>query len=79
VQPTYTELARRMRVEGVVVVEAIIDRSGQVTAVRVLEGLSAGLDESAMKAVRQWRFTPAVMNDRPVPVYFRLTVQFDIH
>jgi protein TonB len=79
VQPTYTELARRMRIEGLVVLEAIIDRTGHVTDVRVLKGLPAGLDQSAMTAVQQWRFAPATMNRRPVPVYFRLTVRFEIH
>jgi periplasmic protein TonB len=78
VQPRYTEQARVRRVQGVVVVEAIIDRAGRVTDVRILKGLPAGLDEASMAAVRQWRFRPAVLADRPVAVYFRLTVRFEM-
>lgn len=74
--PQYTEVARKARVQGIVVLEAIIDRNGQVTDVRVLKGLPMGLSESAMEAVRKWRFKPGNLNGRPVPVIFNLTVNF---
>ncbi|HKI00638.1 MAG TPA: TonB family protein, partial [Thermoanaerobaculia bacterium] len=78
VQPRYTEAARRAGVQGSVIVEAIIDEKGNVDNVRVLRGLPMGLDKSAIEAIQQWRFTPATMSNRPVKVYFTLTVNFTI-
>lgn len=78
VQPRYTELARRAGIQGTVIVEAVIDQKGHVTNVRVLRGLPMGLDRAAVEAIQQWRFTPALLADRPVTVYFTLTVNFSI-
>ena len=78
VQPAYTEIARRARIQGIVVVETIIDTRGQVTDVRVLKSLPMGLSESAVEAVKQWRFKPAMLDQRPVSVYFTLTVKFEL-
>jgi periplasmic protein TonB len=75
-QPAYTELARKARIQGVVIVEAVIDKEGKVTNVRVLKGLPMGLDQSAVDAVKSWRFRPATLNGRPVSVYYSLTVNF---
>ena len=74
--PAYTELARKARIQGVVIVEAIIDKEGKVTNVRVLKGLPMGLDQAAVDAVKSWRFRPATLNGRPVSVYYSLTVNF---
>jgi len=74
--PLYTELARRARIEGQVVLRAVIDESGAVTDLRVLAGLPLGLTESALTAVREWRFSPATRKGRPVAVYYELTVNF---
>ncbi len=76
--PLYPESARRARLQGTVVVEAIIDRNGEVTDVRVLKGMPGGLDRAAIEAVSDWRFTPATRQGEPVPVVFRLTVQFSL-
>jgi protein TonB len=78
VQPRYTELARRAGIQGTVIVEAVIDQKGQVTNVRVLRGLPMGLDRAAVEAIQQWRFKPALLDDRPVKVFFTLTVNFSI-
>jgi len=78
VTPLYTEEARRARIEGVVIVRATIDRTGRVTDVQVLKPLPLGLDRSAVAAVQQWRFRPATLNGRPVPVFFQLSVKFNI-
>jgi protein TonB len=74
--PRYTEIARRARIEGVVIVEAVIDKTGKVTGVVVLKTLPMGLDQSAVEAVRRWRFEPATLNGRPVAVLYNLTVNF---
>ena len=76
--PQYTEIARKARIQGVVIVQAIIDEQGNVTNVQVLKGLPMGLSESAVEAVKQWKFKPATLNDRPVAVYFNLTVNFQL-
>jgi len=78
VQPRYTETARRANVQGVVVVEAVIDEQGRVTDVRVLRGLPMGLDRAAIEAIQQWKFSPAMMQERPVKVYFTLTANFTL-
>jgi protein TonB len=74
--PTYTEPARRARVEGIVIIEAIIDQNGNVTDARVLKGLRLGLDDAALSAVKRWKFQPGTLNGTAVPVYYNLTVTF---
>ena len=74
--PQYTEIARKARIQGVVIVEAIIDKQGNVTNVKVLKGLPMGLDQAAADAVRRWKFEPATLNGKPVAVIYNLTVNF---
>ena len=74
--PQYTEIARKARVQGVVIVEAIIDKQGNVTNVKVLKGLPMGLDSAAADAVKKWKFEPATLNGKPVAVIYNLTVNF---
>ena len=76
IDPQYTEVARKARVEGIVIIEAIIDRNGNVTDARVLKPLALGLDTAALDAVRRWKFTPGTLNGQPVPVIYNLTVNF---
>ncbi|HSN68746.1 MAG TPA: energy transducer TonB [Thermoanaerobaculia bacterium] len=76
VEPDYTEEARKSRLQGIVIIEAIIDINGNVTDARVLKGLAGGLDASALAAVRQWRFRPGTLDGDPVPVIFDLMVRF---
>ena len=77
-QPQYTEDARRARIQGVVILEATINRAGEVVNVRVLKGLPMGLDQSAVETARQWRFKPATENGQPVAVFFNLLVNFSL-
>ncbi len=76
--PVYPEAARQARIEGVVVLQAVIDTVGQVVQLRVLKGLPSGLSESALDAVRQWRFRPATLEGRPVAVRYLVTVSFSV-
>lgn len=77
-RPEYTELARQARIQGVVVVQAIIDEEGWVTKVKVSKGLPMGLTEEALKAVCRWRFEPATIDGEPVSVDSTLALNFGL-
>lgn len=76
VRPTYTEEARRARIEGRVVLELSIDENGMVSATRVIDGLGYGLDEAAQSAAKNLRFAAAVQDGRPVASRFILAMRF---
>jgi protein TonB len=78
VAPEYPEIARRAGVQGTVVLEAILDATGRVESVRVLRS-QALLDEAAIRAVRQWRYSPTELNGVPVPVLMTITVNFNLN
>lgn len=75
-QPAYNEVARRARIQGIVILEAVIDKQGNVERVKVIRGLPMGLTESAVDAVKKWKFRPGTLNGQPVDVIFNLTVNF---
>jgi len=77
VAPVYPALAQQVRKEGVVILETVIDANGGVESVRVLRSV-AMLDQAAVDAVRQWRFTPAMLNGQAVPVVMTVTVNFTL-
>ena len=77
VAPIYPEIARQARAQGAVVLEAILDATGRVESVRVM-GSQPLLDEAAVRAVRQWRYTPTELNGVPVPVLMTITVRFSL-
>jgi TonB family protein len=78
VDPTYTDEARKERIAGIVILEALLGEDGAVRDVKVLKGLPFGLDQAAADAVRQWTFLPAMKDGKPVPVVFNLTVNFKL-
>jgi protein TonB len=78
VKPDYTDAARKAHINGVVVVEAVVNKQGEVEQVKVLKGLPMGLSEQAAEAVKRWRFTPGTLNGQPVDVIFSLTVNFTL-
>jgi TonB family protein len=59
-----------------VVLEIVVRSDGRVGAVRILQGLGAGLDQRAVEAVRQWRFSPARRQGTPVDVMVEVAVEF---
>jgi protein TonB len=77
VAPVYPPLARAARVEGLVILEAVIAEDGSVRDVRLLRSVPL-LDAAAVEAVRQWRFTPTLLNRQPVPVVMTITVAFTL-
>jgi len=78
-QPDYTPEASKAKLEGVVVLRIMIDDSGNVTDVRELSTpLGNGLDESAIKTVRTWRFKPATRNGKPIAVRTTVEISFSM-
>jgi protein TonB len=75
VAPVYPSMAKQARVEGTVILEATISPQGRVTDVKVLRGIPL-LDNSAMDAVKQWHYSPTLLNGTPVPVVMTVTVNF---
>jgi TonB family protein len=77
VKPEYSESARAAKAQGIVVLEAQIELDGRVCNPRVLRSIPL-LDQSAIDAVLQWRFTPAKLNGAAVPVITTMTVNFTL-
>jgi TonB family protein len=78
VDPAYPQDLMHDRVEGVVVLYAIIRSDGSVDGVRVLEGVDERLDENARKALQQWRFRPGTKNGQPVDIEAVVRVPFRV-
>lgn len=78
VDPEYPEAARRARVQGAVIIEALIDRDGTVRETRLARNTthSDACAESALRAVRSWRYRPAQLDGRPVAVYLTVVIGF---
>ena len=66
VDPEYSEDARKAKLQGVVMVRAVIDARGQVQNISVAQGLGLGLDERAIAAVQKWKFRAGTRNGQPV-------------
>ena len=78
VAPAYPSIARSARVSGIVILDATIAEDGSVQDVRVLRSIRL-LDDAAVDAVRQWRFTPTLLNGQPVRVLMTVTVSFALN
>jgi protein TonB len=77
VAPVYPVIAQQARIEGMVIIEAIIGVDGRVQQTRVLKSRPL-LDDAAVEAVKQWIFTPTLLNGVPVPVKMTVTVNFQL-
>jgi protein TonB len=77
VAPVYPPIAQSARVQGVVILETLIGADGRVEDARVLRSIPL-LDQAALDAVKQWEFTPTLLNGTPVPVIMTMTVQFSL-
>jgi TonB family protein len=75
VKPVYPAAAKSARVAGTVIIEATIGANGKVLNAKVLRSV-AGLDQAALDAVKQWEYTPTLLNGAPVPVVMTVTVNF---
>jgi protein TonB len=78
VQPVYPQIAQSARVQGIVILEATIGVNGKVQDVKVLRSVPL-LDQAAIDAVRQWEYTPTLLNNVPTAVIMTVTVTFNLN
>ena len=77
VEPEFSSSSKEAFVDGVVKIETVVTVEGLPSELKILTGLNAEEDKTAMEAVRQWRFRPGTKGDEPVKV--RVTVEVDFH
>ena len=77
VSPAYPPDALAQGIQGVVILEARLEADGTVSRTRILRSIPA-LDDAAEDAVRQWQFTPTLLNGQPSPVVMTVTVNFTL-
>jgi protein TonB len=75
ISPVYPALARNQHVSGDVRVDALIDANGRVTTMKVISGPTL-LHQAAMDALRQWKYQPATLDGKQVPMHLAVTLQF---
>jgi len=78
VPPVYPDIARNNHIEGLVILEAVINEAGVVERIKVLRSHTL-LDSAAIEAVKQWRYTPTLLNGTPVSVLMTITVNFKLN
>ena len=75
VPPAYPAMAKAQHVSGGVTIDALVDASGRVTKMKVLSGPTL-LEQAAMDALRQWKYEPATLDGKAVPMHLTVTIQF---
>jgi TonB family protein len=78
VEPEYSEEARKARYQGTVVLEAVVRKDGKVDVLQLVRRLGFGLDDNAIRALKQWRFRPAMKNGVPVDATLNIEVRFNL-
>jgi TonB family protein len=78
VRADYTEDARQRGLSGEVVLEIVVRRDGTVGDIRIMQGLAGGLNDRAVQAVRQWKFSPAQRQGVAVDVIVEVAVEFKL-
>jgi periplasmic protein TonB len=78
VEPEFTERARKAKAAGVVLVNLKVDQEGRPQDVHVVRGIGNGLDKKAVEAVKQYKFKPAMKDDKPVEEALNIEINFQI-
>jgi periplasmic protein TonB len=78
VEPAYSEEARKARYQGTVVLSAIVRKDGALEVLKVIRGVGLGLDENAIRALKQWKFRPGEKDGNPVDVALYVEVNFSL-
>jgi TonB family protein len=77
--PPFTELARREKIQGTVILRLGVDATGTPTNIRIVIPIGGGLDEQARRSVQTWRFSPAEKDGKPVPTEIAVEVNFHLY
>ena len=77
--PSYTEIAKKIGLQGVTVLQVVINEKGDASKFLIVRPLGAGLDDAAVDAVRGWKFTPAEKAGTPVSVQVNIEVNFRLY
>lgn len=77
IEPMYPPLAREARISGTVVIDCVIDANGDVTQLKLVSGHPLLL-QAAFAAVKQWKYSPTLLNGKPVPVEMHVYVTFQL-
>lgn len=77
--PDYPEIAEMAKIEGTVVVRALVGKDGKVKRVVLAKGAHGSLDQAAMDAAQKWVFQPAMQNKQPVQVWTTIPFRFSLH
>ncbi len=77
--PQYSEIAKEARIQGTVILEAIIDKNGDIARVRTIKALPLELTDNAIAAVKTWKYEPATLEGKPVSVYYQLRINFRLN
>jgi TonB family protein len=78
-EPEYSEEARKLKQQGIVILSLVVDQQGRARDIHVARSLGMGLDEKAMEAVRQWKFSPGLKDGIPVAVRVNIEVSFRMY
>ena len=78
-EPEYSEQARRVHFQGMVVLSIVVDQTGHARDIRVARSVGMGLDEKAIEAVKKWKFEPGVKDGHPVAVGVNIEVNFRLY
>jgi periplasmic protein TonB len=77
--PGYSDKARKKKVRGIVILEATVGTDGHTHDIHVVQPLSDGLNEQAVKTLRDWKFQPGTKDGQPVPVSIKVEMDFQIY
>lgn len=78
IKPEYSEAAMRARIEGVVTIDAVVLPDGSISEIRVTRSLDLDLDQSAVAALRRWRFLPGLKDGQPMAVVVQVEMSFTL-
>jgi protein TonB len=78
VEPAYPPIAVSARLQGLVILEALVERDGAIADIKVLRSAGPVLDREALIAVRQWRYSPLVLNGQRKSFVVTVTLSFSV-
>jgi len=78
ITPSYTAEARQMGMQGHITVSAVIGKNGEITSMRVTKAMGLGLNLAAVKALKDWRYKPYMVNGELVEAYTTITLNYSL-